>query len=123
MRYHLLDANNKILGRLATEAALILSGKRKVGYRPNVCEGDAVVIINSDKVRLSGMKAGKKMYHHFSGYPSGIKSETFSERMKKDSRKVVIGAIFGMLPKNKLRKLMLKNLFVYKDNKHSHKLN
>jgi large subunit ribosomal protein L13 len=122
MKYHLLDAKDKILGRLATEVALILSGKRKVEYKPNICQGEAVVVINSDKVRLSGMKADKKIYYRFSGYPSGIKAETFSERMKKDSRKVIIDAVAGMLPKNKLRKVMIKNLFVYKDEKHSHKI-
>ncbi len=122
MHYHLLDANNKILGRLATEAAVILRGKNKVGFKPNIDNGDAVVVINSDKIRISGGKAKSKIYHRFSGYPSGIKAISFSDQLKKDSREIIKEAISGMLPKNKLKKLMMKRLFVYKDEKHPHKI-
>lgn len=122
MKYHLLDADNKILGRLAAEAAVILRGKNKVDFVPNIDNGDAVIVINSDKIRISGNKTKSKIYHRFSGYPGGIKSIALADRLKKDSREVIREAIYGMLPKNKLRKLMIKRLFIYKDDKHPHKI-
>ncbi len=122
MKYHLIDANDKILGRLAAEAAVILHGKNKVGFKPNIDGGDAVAVINSDKIRISGDKTKSKIYHRFSGYPSGIKSTAFSDQLKKNSREIIKEAIRGMLPKNKLRKLMMRRLFVYKDEKHPHKI-
>lgn len=122
MKYHLIDAKGKILGRIATQAALLLCGKKKTGFVPAVDNGDAVIVINSDEVRLSGLKSKKKIYHRFSGFPSGIKSITFENQMKKDSRLVVFSAVYGMLPKNKLRKGRLKKLRVYKDANHPHKI-
>ena len=122
MKYHLFDAKGKILGRLATEAAVVLRGKNEVEFTPNKTGQNSVVIINSDKVRLSGAKAENKMYHRFSGYPSGISSENFSTRMKKDSTRVIKDAVYGMLPKNKLRKILMQRLNVYKDEKHPHKI-
>lgn len=122
MKYHLFDAKGKILGRLATEVVVILRGKNKVDFSPNVDNGDAVVIANSDKISVSGEKQDKKIYHRFSGYPGGIKSIKLGDQLKKDSRRVLRDAIYGMLPKNKLRKLALRRLFIYKDDKHSHKI-
>lgn len=122
MKYHLIDADDKILGRLAAEAAVILRGKNKVDFVPNIDNGDAVIVINSDKIRISGNKTKSKIYHRFSGYPSGIKSAAFSDRLKKNSREIIKEAVSGMLPKNKLRKLMIKKLFVYKDEKHPHRI-
>jgi len=114
-RYHLFDAQGKILGRLATEIARILIGKHKVSYAPHIDGGDFVVIVNADGVAVTGDKLKKKIYHHFSGYPSGIRSITLGDQMKADSRKVLWQAIYNMIPKNSLRGKMLKRLFIYKD--------
>ncbi len=122
MKYHLFNASEKILGRLAAEIAQILRGKGKTDFAPHIDNGDAVVIINADKIAVTGNKRENKIYHRFSGYPGGITSITLEKQLEKDSRKVLWNAIYGMLPKNKLRKLMLKRLFVYKNDKHYHKI-
>jgi large subunit ribosomal protein L13 len=116
--YVIFDAQGKILGRLAVEIAAVLSGKKKVDYTPNVGGSDWAIVINADKVRLSGAKAKKKIYWKHSGYPGGIKSISFADLVKKDSRKVIELAVKGMLPKNKLSARALKRLRVYKDEKH-----
>lgn len=110
----IFDANGKVLGRLATEIAKVLSGRNKIDYVPNIDGGDFAVVINSDKVRVTGNKANGKMYHHFSGYPGGISSIAFKDQMKKDSRKIIKSALFGMLPKNNLRSKMMLKLKIYK---------
>ncbi len=121
-KYHLFDANGKILGRLSTEVALILRGKNKVDFTPNVDGGDFVVVINSDKIAVTGKKMDDKIYHRFSGYPGGITSVKLKEQMVKDSRKVITHSIYNMLAKNKLRIPMMTRLKVYKDEKHTHKI-
>ncbi len=121
-KYYQFNAQGKVLGRLATEIAEILSGKRKVDYAPNVDGGDFVVVINSDGVIVTGNKKKNKMYYRHSGYPGGLKEMTFEELLKKDSRKIIEKAVYGMLPKNKLRAEMMKRLLIYKDNEHSHKI-
>jgi large subunit ribosomal protein L13 len=121
-KYHLFDARGKVLGRLATEIALVLSGKNKVDFTPNIDGGDFVVVINSDKVIVTGNKPEGKVYHRFSGYPGGITSISFKDQLKKDSTKLINSAIHGMLPKNKLRAPRLKRLLVYKDDQHGHKI-
>jgi large subunit ribosomal protein L13 len=118
MKYYLFDVQGKILGRSATEIAQVLRGKKKIIFAPHKDDGDAVVVVNSDKVMLSGLKSQKKMYHRFSGYPGGITSINFQDQLKKDSRKIIREAVRGMLPKNKLRDRMMKRLFIYKDDKH-----
>lgn len=120
-QYHLFDAEGKVLGRLATEIAKTLSGRNKTDYVPNIDGGDFVIVINSDKVRVTGNKAEGKIYHHFSGYPGGISSISFKDLIKKDSRKVIKNAVFGMLPKNKLRDKMMLRLNVFKDAEHGQK--
>jgi large subunit ribosomal protein L13 len=121
-KYHLFDAKEKNLGRMATEIANVLSGRNKVDFAPNVDGGEYVVIVNSDQVQTTGGKMKKKMYHHYSGYPGGIKSLRLEEKIEKDSRKVFQEAVYGMLPKNKLRDKMIKRLLIYKDEKHNHKI-
>lgn len=121
-KYHLFDANGKVLGRLATEIALVLSGKNKVDFVSNVDGGDFVVVINSDKIIVTGNKSEGKMYHHFSGYPGGITSISFKDQLKKDSTKLINSAVYGMLPKNRLRAQRLKRLLVYKNDQHKHKI-
>ena len=120
--YHLFDASGKILGRLSTEIALILRGKNKVDFTPNVDGGDFVVVINCDKIAVTGKKMDDKIYHRFSGYPGGITSVKLKEQMAKDSRKVITHSIYNMLAKNKLRIPMMTRLLVYKDEKHTHKI-
>jgi len=116
--YIIFDAKGKILGRLAVEIARTLSGKDKVDYTPNVGGSAWAIVINSDKVRLSGNKAKKKVYWKHSGYPGGIKSITFDDLLKKDSPRVIELAVKGMLPKNKLSREALKRLRVFKDENH-----
>ncbi len=121
-KYHLFDAKGKVLGRLATEIARILMGKDKVSYAPHIDGGDFIVLVNTDLIEVTGNKAEDKMYHHFSGYPGGIRSISFQDQMKKDSRKVVHAALYGMLPKNKLRDRMLTRLHLYKGAEHTEKI-
>ncbi len=120
--FHGFDAQGKVLGRLATEIAMVLSGKRKVDYEPNFDKGDYVVVTHSDGVQVTGRKGDQKMYHHYSGYPGGITSRTFKEVMKRDSTKAIHQAVYNMLPKNLLRAKMLKRLHIYKDGEHTHKV-
>lgn len=111
---HILDAENKILGKIATEAATLLIGKNKTNYAPNLNVGDKVVIVNSDKIAVTGNKELKKVYHRHTGFPGGVKSQKLQDFAKKDSTKVLKAAISGMLPKNKLRKERLANLRIFK---------
>ena len=119
VEYHLVDAKGQILGRIATQIAKILSGKNEVDFTPNVGGKDWVVVINSDRVRLSAEKGDKKIYWKHTGYPGGIYKTTFNEQMEKDSTKVIFDAVKGMLPKNKLSFKAMKRLRVFKDENHS----
>jgi large subunit ribosomal protein L13 len=121
-KYHLLNAEGKAPGRVATEAARILRGKHKVDFTPHIDAGDLVVVTNTDRILITGRKADDKKYHRFSGYPGGIRTATLKEMMKKDSTRVIEHAVRGMLPKNKLRDRMLRRLHLYKDDKHEHKI-
>ncbi len=116
--WHLIDADRKVLGRLAAEIALLLRGKNKVDFAPNVDGGDYVVVINTDKIQVSGRKNKQKTYWHYSGYPGGIKSVSYEKLFEKDSTKVLAKAVFGMLPKNKLRAGMMRRLKMYKGSEH-----
>jgi large subunit ribosomal protein L13 len=121
-KYHLFDAKKEILGRMATEIAMILRGKNKADFTPNIDGGDLVVVINSDQLKVSGNKMEGKMYHYYSGYPGGVRSLKLKDVVEKDSRKAIEEAVYGMLPKNKLRDKMMKRLLTYKDEKHEHKI-
>jgi len=116
--YVVFDAEGKILGRLATEIAKVLSGKGKIDFQPNVGGSDWAIVINSDKVRLSGAKAKNKIYHKHSGYPGGITSISFEHLLEKDSTKIIELAVKGMLPKNKLSRVAMKRLRIFKDENH-----
>jgi len=122
MVYHLFDLQSKPMGRLATQIARILSGRNKVTFTSHIDDGDAVVVVNSDALVVSGGKETKKLYHHYSGYPGGIKTLKLEQMRVKDSRKIFREAVYGMLPKNKLRDKMIKRLFIYKDEKYNHKI-
>ena len=119
-KHFLADAQGKILGRLATRVAATLSGKRKVDFAPHIDGGDFVVVVNTDGIVTTGAKGEQKMYHHFSGYPGGITSIRLKDQMKKDSRKVMESAVYGMLPKNKLRDRMMTRLLLYTGAEHKH---
>ena len=121
-KYHLFDAKKEFFGRMATEIATILRGKNKVDFTPNIDGGDFAVVINSDFLLASGKKMEDKVYHYYSGYPGGVRDVKLKDKIKKDSRKVIKEAVYGMLPKNKLRDKMIKRLLVYKDEKYEHKI-
>ncbi len=114
MKRHTIDATNKILGRLAVEIANLLRGKNKPGFVPYLDGGDEVVVINTDKIKVTGRKMKQKTYYRHSGYPGGIKATKLEEALKKDSREVIRRAVYGMLPKNKLRDRMIGKLKLYK---------
>lgn len=119
--FHEFNAQGKVLGRLAVELAHVLSGKGKVGFSSHIDGGDCVVVTNTDGIVVTGNKRADKMYHRFSGHPGGIHSITFQDQLKKDSRKIIYQAVYGMLPKNKLRDRMLTRLNLYTGAKHDHK--
>ena len=115
-----IDAEDQVLGRVATKAAQLLKGKHKPQYTPHVDTGDFVIVINADKVRLTGNKAQSKEYYRHSGYPGGLKCETFAEAMQKHPERVIEHAVKGMLPKNTLGRAMGKKLKVYTGSEHPH---
>ena len=116
----LIDAEGATLGRLATKAAMILRGKNKPQYTPNADTGDFVVIVNADKVVLTGNKADQKRYWRYSGYLGGLKTESFKEAMAKHPERVIEHAVKGMLPKNHMSRTLLKRLKLYPGAEHPH---
>ena len=116
----LIDAEDQVLGRVASLAANILRGKTKPQYTPHVDVGDFVVIVNADKIRVTGNKETGKEYFHHTGHPGGLKSETFAEAMQKHPERVIEHAVKGMLPKNTLGRAMGKKLKVYVGAEHPH---
>ena len=120
-KWHLINAEGKTLGRLAVSISNILTGKSKPVYSPNADLGDFVVVINAEKVRVTGKKSTQKVYNHHTGYPGGLKSKTF-DKMLEDSPEIIIEkAVKGMLPKNKLSNVIIKKLKVYSGSEHPHK--
>ena len=118
MKWYVVDATDMPLGRLASQVAAVLRGKNKPTYTPNVDMGDYVIVINTDKVVLTGKKLEKKMYTYHTGYIGGLKQTPYKDMMAKKSDVVVYEAVKGMLPKNSLGKKMLTKLRVYKGDKH-----
>jgi large subunit ribosomal protein L13 len=119
-KWFVIDADGQILGRLATRVARILSGKDSPRYTPFMDTGDHVIVINADKVRLTGLKSDSKVYHRYTGYPGGIRSEEFKKRLTRRPEKIVEDAIVGMLPHTKLGRTMAGKLKVYRGDKHPH---
>lgn len=119
--WHLLDAKNKILGRLSTEIAKLLMGKNKVNYVPYLDMGDNVVVINAEKIAVTGKKEAQKKYDRYSGYQGGRRVETFKELKERRPEEILIHAVKGMLPKTKLAEGMIKKLHVYRGSKHPFK--
>ncbi len=118
--WHIIDATDQPLGRLATRISSLILGKHKPTYEPHLVMGDYVVVINSDKVIVTGQKFDKKVYYRHSGYPGGIRQRTFAEQMELDSRRVIEKAVKGMLPHNVKGRTLFKRLKVYSDEKHPH---
>ena len=118
--WFLVDADGKTLGRLATEIARRLRGKHKAIYTPHVDTGDYIVVINAEKVRVSGNKAKDKMYYRHSGYMGGIKSTNFSDMIARSPERVIEIAVKGMLPKGPLGREMFRKLKVYAGTQHQH---
>lgn len=116
--WHLFDANEKVLGRLASEIASILSGKNKVDYVPYLDKGDFVVIVNASKIKLSGKKENQKMYYRHSGYPSGLRSKSVKDTRENQPEQLIRHAVIGMMPRNRLARQMIKKLFVFPGKDH-----
>ena len=118
--WHVVDAEGKVLGRIASEAAKVLMGKTKPAYTPFMDTGDHVIVLNASKVRLTGRKEEQKMYRYHTGYPGGLVERTAKDQRATRPVKLVEDAIAGMLPKNKLGKQMYRKLKVYASDKHPH---
>lgn len=116
----LVNAEGKTLGRLASEIAKVLRGKHKPIYTPHLDCGDYVIVINADKVRVTGRKLDQKMYYRHSGYPGGFRSISLRDQLQKHPERVLKAAVWGMLPKNHLGREMFKKLKVYVGNSHPH---
>jgi len=118
--WHVIDADGKTLGRLATEIARRLRGKHKPEFTPHVDTGDYIVVINAEKIHVTGNKKDKKIYHHFSGYIGGLKSMSLGKLLDKAPERVIENAVRGMLPKNPLGREMFRKLKVYAGPTHCH---
>ena len=118
--WHVIDATDVVLGRLAVQAANLIRGKHKTIFAPHVDTGDFVIIVNASKVALSGNKATKKLSYRHSGFPGGLSATPMGELLEKDARKAIENAVWGMLPKNRLGRQMLKKLKVYAGPEHPH---
>ena len=119
-KWFVVDASGQTLGRLATRVARILAGKDSPQYTPFLDTGDHVIVINAEKIKVSGLKADKKTYYHYTGYPGGIRGEEYKKRFERKPTLVVEDAIKGMLPHTKLGRAMFSKLKVYKGDKHPH---
>jgi large subunit ribosomal protein L13 len=119
-RWHVIDATDVVLGRLASHVATLLRGKHKATFAPHVDVGDFVIIINAEKVALTGAKAQQKKAYHHSGFPGGLKATSYTELLAKSPEKAVEKAVRGMLPRNTLGKAQLSKLKVYRGAEHPH---
>ncbi|MGA2961671.1 MAG: 50S ribosomal protein L13 [Candidatus Korobacteraceae bacterium] len=119
-KWFVVDAEGQTLGRLATRVARILSGKNSPRYTPFLDTGDHVIVINAAKVKLTGLKAEKKVYRRYTGYPGGLREEEFRKKIVRKPEQIIQDAIEGMLPKSKLGKAMASKLKVYRADKHPH---
>ena len=119
-QWFVVDAQERVLGRLASFVASRLRGKHRPQYTPHVDTGDYIVVINADRINLTGRKLDAKMYHHYTGYPGGLKSKNARELLEKRPSEVINHAVRGMLPKNRLGRKMIKKLKVYAGPEHPH---
>jgi large subunit ribosomal protein L13 len=118
--WFVVDAKDQTLGRLATQIAVLLRGKHKPIYAPHVDTGDYVIVINCEKIRVTGDKLDDKFYYRHSGYPGGIKSISLRDQLQKYPDRVILQAVRGMLPKNRLGRQMIKKLKIYAGENHPH---
>lgn len=119
-KWYVVDANGLILGRMASQIATYLRGKHKPVFTPNTDTGDFVVVVNAEKVRVTGKKLRQKIYYHHTGYVGNLKAATLQERLQKNPEAVITDAVWGMLPKNRLGRDLIKKLKVYRGDKHPH---
>ncbi len=119
-KWYVVDAEGQTLGRLASEVAKVLRGKNKPIYTPHIDCGDNVIVINADKIVVSGKKLDQKIYYHHSDYVGGMKEQTLREKLAKKPEEVIELAVKGMLPKGPLGRQMYKKLYVYAGNEHNH---
>nr|WP_249324414.1 50S ribosomal protein L13 [Wansuia hejianensis] len=119
-KWYIVDAEGKVLGRLASEVSSILSGKNKPIYTPHVDTGDYVIIINADKIKLTGKKLQQNSYKYHTGYPGGLKEVPYQRLMEENPGKIIELAVKGMLPKNKIGRQMIKKMKIYSGAEHKH---
>jgi large subunit ribosomal protein L13 len=119
-KWYVIDAEGKTLGRLATEIATLLRGKNKPQYTPHVDVGDFVVVVNAEKVYVSGRKAEQKLYRWHTGYPGGLKSRTYEEMLERRPTEILRKAVYGMMPKTRLARQQLRKLKIYAGPEHPH---
>lgn len=119
-KWYVVDGENQVIGRLASQIAAILRGKHKPSFTPNVDTGDYVIVINAEKLRFTGKKWDQKEYISYSGYPGGQKRQVAKEVLDKKPTAIIENAVRGMLPKTKLGRAMIKKLFVYTGDEHPH---
>ena len=119
-KWYILDAEGKTLGHLASEAAMILRGKKKPTYTPYIDCGDYVIVINAEKIEVTGKKAKEKIYKHHTGYPGGLREITFEKLQAKDPEEIIRHAVKGMMPKGPMGRQMYKKLKVYAGPEHKH---
>jgi large subunit ribosomal protein L13 len=119
-QWRVIDAQDEVLGKVASKAAMLLMGKTKPSYTPFLDTGDHVIVINADKVRLTGRKEQDKVYRHFTGYPGGLVEKNIKRVRQEKPVRIIEDAIFGMLPKTKLGKQMYRKLKVYAGDRHPH---
>ena len=119
-KWYVVDAKDIVLGKLAVKVAVHLRGKNKPVFTPNSDTGDFIIVINAEKIKLTGNKVNDKVYYHHSGYIGGIKAQTAKELLEKKPEKIIEKAVWGMLPKNRLGRAMIKKLKVYRGAEHPH---
>ena len=119
-KWYVVDATDKTLGRMAAEIAKVLRGKNKPIFTPHMDTGDYVIVVNAEKIKVTGKKMGQKIYYHHSGYVGGMKEATLKEKLAKKPEEVIELAVKGMLPKGPLGRQMYKKLFVYAGPEHKH---
>ena len=119
-KWYVVDARDAVLGKLAVKVAVHLRGKNKPVFTPNADTGDFIIVINADKIKLTGNKVNDKVYYHHSGYVGGIKAKTAKELLENKPETIIEKAVWGMLPKNRLGRTMIKKLKVYRGAEHPH---
>ena len=119
-KWYVVDAKDAVLGRLAVKIAVYLRGKNKPVFTPHTDTGDFIIVVNADKIKLTGNKLEDKVYYRHSNYPGGLKSETAKQLMERAPEQIITEAVWGMLPKNRLGRSIIKKLKVYRGQEHPH---